>query len=169
MRHALCNTRRHSSHISALFFSFAEQRACWWLLSLPTHHTDFSSLMSHSVEKENICFRGNTMSRTGVWWRLLHFYRDGFCSKNFCRRFLIENRTPEFQFSEIYSLNPTTNIAVRYVAVGWGTSLEAILSRGRLHIGSFRFSIDFIFPVALWPCGSYLFLTEMSTRYISWG
>jgi hypothetical protein len=157
MRHAFGNTRRHSSHISALFFNSAEQRACWWLLSRPTHRTDFSSLMSHSVEKENICFGGNTMSRTGVWWRLLHFDRDGFRSETLCRRYLTENGTPEFQFSEIYSLNPTTNKAVRDGAVGWGTSLQAILSRGRFPMGPFTFFIDFIFPLALWPWGHICF------------
>jgi len=41
-----------------------------------------------------------------------------FAARTFAVGFLIEKRIPEFQFSEIHSLNPITNKAVRGEAVG---------------------------------------------------
>jgi len=59
----------------------------------------------------------------------------------------------------------TAKVMARNGAIGYGTALLA--GRSRVLV-PFVFFIDIILPAALWPWDRLRFLTEISTRNISW-
>ena len=115
-------------------------------------YTQLTQYWSGTSSSQRLPLSQGTLLWT-IYWLQLEAYQ--VCSVNWLKSHLVHN---EIRLTTEYK-------GARGGAVGWGTAIQARRSRVRFPIVSLEFFIDII----LLALGLTQSLTEMSTRYISWG